>query len=76
MSVYTIITDSACDIAPAILADWGVKFVSLTYHFEGSDKEYTDQDMPAPEFYQHMRKDKVARTSAANVETFKSLIEE
>ena len=33
MSEYIIYTDSACDIAPEILKEWGVKYQNLTFRF-------------------------------------------
>ena len=54
MNEYVIMTDSACDMSPALLAEWGVPFKSLTFRFDGSDQEYTDQDVPAAEFYAKM----------------------
>ncbi len=76
MNEYVIMTDSACDMSPALLAEWGVPFKSLTFRFDGSDQEYTDQDVPAAEFYAKMREGSVAKTSAVNSETFLSLFEE
>ena len=50
MSNYTIFTDSACDIRPEVLAEWGVPFCSLTFHFEGSPKEYSNYELSSGEF--------------------------
>ena len=55
MSNYTIFTDSACDIRPEVLAEWGVPFCSLTFHFEGSPKEYSNYELSSGEFYGRMR---------------------
>ena len=76
MNEYIIMTDSACDIKPEILAEWGVPYKSLTFRFDGSDTEYTDQDVPANEFYAKMRGGSVAKTAAVNSETFLSMFEE
>ncbi len=76
MNEYVIMTDSACDMSPALLAEWGVPFKSLTFRFDGSDQEYTDQDIPAAEFYAKMRGGSVAKTSAVNSESFLSMFEE
>jgi len=76
VSQYVIFTDSGCDIGPELLKEWGVKCCSLIFRFEGSDIEYTNNDMPAKEFYDAMRAGKVAKTSAVNVETFKEAFEE
>ncbi len=71
MSNYIIFTDSACDIKPDILKDWGVKFTRLTYAFQSDGKELTDDSTEAKVFYDRMRKGDVAKTSAANIEAFK-----
>ncbi len=76
MNEYTIITDSACDIKPETLAKWGVKCVSLTLAFTGSDKEYKDHDIASDVFYKKMREGAVAKTSAANAAAFKAVFTE
>lgn len=75
MSNYIIFTDSACDISPAMLDDWGVKYLDLTFIFEGSDVIYTQKDLPSKTFYDNMRQGRVAKTSAVNVQTFKQVFE-
>lgn len=70
MSNYVIYTDSACDIAPAILKEWGCKFCSLSFMFDDSNKTYLNFDMPIKEFYQKMRDGGVAKTAAINADTF------
>lgn len=76
MSDYVIYTDSACDIAPEILKEWGVEFTELSFMFQGEDKQYLNFDMPSDEFYQRMRNGEVAKTSAINITTFKEAFEE
>ena len=70
MSEYVIFTDSACDIKPALLKEWGVLHESLTFRFHDSETEYTDASMPNKDFYNKMRAGGVAKTSAVNVGTF------
>ncbi len=70
MSNYVIFTDSACDIKPEILAEWGVPFRSLTFRFENDEKEYSNNDMDVKAFYDKMRAGGVAKTAAVNVEAF------
>lgn len=72
MSSFVIHTDSACDIIPATLKEWGVPYTSLTFRFDGEDKEYKNDGMPSAEFYEKMRKGGVAKTAAVNTETFKA----
>lgn len=73
---YVILTDSACDIAPDLLAAWGVFTKSLTFKFTDSDIEYSNEDMPVSEFYEQMRQKRVAKTAAINVDVFKLFFEE
>lgn len=70
MRDYVIITDSSCDIMPDLLAQWEVPFVSLTYKFDEDPASHGNFDLPFPEFYERMRKGSVARTAAANLDTF------
>ncbi|MBR5322092.1 MAG: DegV family protein [Clostridia bacterium] len=75
MSEYIIITDSACDIKPEILEKWGVPFCSLTFRFDGEEKEYSNFDLTSTEFYEKMREGGVAKTAAVNVEIFSQSFE-
>lgn len=71
MNDFIIFADSACDLSPEILAEWGVDFRSLTFRFDGEDKEYGNGDMNSKEFYQKMRDGGVAKTAAVNTEAFR-----
>lgn len=75
MRDYIIYTDSACDISPEILNEWGVKVIPLTFRFAEEDKEYTSYDMQSKTFYDRMRAGGVAKTAAINSETFISAFE-
>lgn len=72
MSEYRIYTDSACDIPPETLEEWGVGYRWLTYTFDGEYRQYSNYALPYPEFYDRMRKGGVARTSAVNADAFLS----
>ncbi|MBQ9986111.1 MAG: DegV family protein [Oscillospiraceae bacterium] len=76
MNDFVIITDTACDIYPDVLAGWGVKALSLTFKFSGEDKEYGAYDLPIKEFYQRMRDGATAKTAAINIEGFKDVFRE
>ncbi len=76
MSNYVIYTDSGCDITPEILAQWGVKHCDLRFLFDGDEKSYTNRDMSEKDFYQKMREGASAKTSAVNVEEFKTAFEQ
>ncbi len=71
MNGYTIFVDSACDISPAVMNEWGVKSESLTFKFENSDKEYLNGDMAPSEFYGKMRAGEHVSTAAINIGKFK-----
>lgn len=75
MSNYVIFTDSACDIVPSLLAEWGVRCVSLAFRFDHIDEDYLNDDMPIKEFYTNMRDGHVAKTNAVNAETFRAAFE-
>lgn len=76
MGSYLIYTDSACDMLPQTLSEWGVKRCDLSFQFNGDDKVYTNFELSTQEFYQRMRDGGVAKTSAVNSETFRELFEE
>ncbi len=70
-----IFTDSSCDLEPSLLAKWEVPYVSLSVKFDEDARSFNNFDMPFHEFYQRMRKGSVARTAAANMESFKEAFE-
>ena len=75
MKEYVIYTDSACDIPTETLEEWGVGYRWLTYTFDGEFKQYSNYELPYPEFYDRVRKGGVARTSAVNAEPFDAVFE-
>ena len=70
MRDYVIYTDSACDIKKEILSEWGVPYRNLTFRFQDSEKEYSNEEMGIDEFYSKMREGGIAKTAAVNVEDF------
>ena len=76
MSEFVIVTDSACDIKPEMLKEWGVQHEPLTFRFNDSEAEYADGSVDIKEFYDKMRAGGVAKTAAVNVETFSRRFEE
>ncbi len=72
---YLIFTDSACDIIPATLREWDVKCIELGFRFDHIDQDFINADMSIEEFYTKMREGHVAKTSAANIETFREAFE-
>ncbi len=75
MSNYVLFTDSGCDISPAMLKEWGVACISMTFRFEGEDKEYRNDELPSKDFYARLRAGDMSKTSAINTETFKTAFE-
>ncbi|MBQ8689319.1 MAG: DegV family protein [Clostridia bacterium] len=75
MNEFVIYTDSACDIKPELLKEWGVLSQSLSFKFDGNDTVYSNDDMECKEFYDRMRGGDVAKTSAINPETFTTAFE-
>lgn len=75
MQDYIIFTDSAADIAPEVLAEWGVSYATLTFRFQNEDREYSNSEMPVEAFYDRMRAGGVAKTAAVNTEAFYSMFD-
>lgn len=70
MKNYVIFTDSGCDISSALLKEWGVESIDLSFRFEGEEKAYLASEMEIGAFYNKMREGSVAKTMAINPETF------
>ena len=75
MNNFVIFTDSACDIHPEVLENWGVGCVSLAFRFDHIDRDYKNEDMPIQEFYQNMRDGHIAKTNAVNIDAFSKAFE-
>lgn len=75
MENFVIITDSACDINPSVLKEWEVEVLNLKFHFEGEDKEYSNDEMEIDTFYQRMKAGETAKTSAINPQEFENFFE-
>ena len=67
---YVILTDSSCDLHREVLDEWQLGTASLTFRFDGEDKEYTNDGMDINEFYSRMKAGGVAKTAAVNTESF------
>ena len=76
MRDYVIFADSACDISPELLNEWGVKYCSLSLVFNDDPKEYLDHEIPSKDFYNRMRNGALPKTSAANMGKFVAAFEE
>ena len=76
MSQYVIFADSGCDIAVPSVVEMGVRHLDLRFTFEGENVAHTVQDVDHKEFYDAMRSGRVARTSALNIEDFRTAFSE
>ncbi len=76
MNDFVIFTDSACDIKPHVLREWGVTYRNLTFKFEDDDKEYTNEEMNVSDFYAKMRNGGIAKTAANNIDGYITAFEE
>lgn len=70
MNDYVIFTDSACDLSPALLKEWGVGYRNLTFRFNDRETEYSNEDMDTFSFYNKMRAGGIAKTAAVNADAF------
>ncbi len=70
MNNYIIFADSSCDLSKEMLDERGVYSSSLSFRFDDSNEEYTNNGMDIKTFYDKMRAGGVAKTSAVNSETF------
>ncbi len=76
MKDFVLITDSACDIHPELLPEWGVDAcIQLCFRFDSDDRDYSNSDMPIADFYARMRGGDVAKTAAINPDTFANTFE-
>ena len=71
MSEYRLVTDSACDISPELLAEWQVELIRMPYLFQDTGEQHLDHDQDCAEFYNEMRQGRVAKTSSVNADTYK-----
>ncbi len=70
MANYLLITDSACDLSPELLAQWNVELIRMPYMFQDTGEQFMDHDQPIHEFYEQMRNGRVAKTSSINVDAY------
>ena len=70
MSKFILFVDSACDINAQLLKEWNVESCELSLTFSDSNREYSDRELDAGEFYNKMREGATPKTSAANMGKF------
>ena len=70
MAPYVLFADSSCDLPQKTLEQWGIRYGSLYFRFDDSEKEYHNYDMSAKEFYAKMRAGHSCKTAAVNASDF------
>ena len=77
MNKFVIITDSSCDLPQAHFDANGVENVMLTVNLDGTDYvNHADwRDIDPRTFYDELRAGKPAKTTAANTDHFKAVME-
>lgn len=76
MEKYVLFTDSACDLKPQVLKEWGVENINLSFQFDDDSKRYRNDEMDISVFYEEMRNGKTAKTSAINPDEFTHAFED
>ncbi len=77
MNDYVIVTDSCCDLSPALADELELRVLPLEFNLNGSEYyNYLDgRELSFGEFYKHIRNGESCTTSAVNVEAFSSEFE-
>ncbi len=70
MNNYVICVDSSCDLSVNAAAERNYHMSSLTFRFNDSETEYSNEGMPISEFYAKMRAGGIAKTAAINAQSF------
>ena len=67
---YVLVTDSACDLAPALLEQWDIRLIRMPFLFTDDGVARQDLELPLKDFYRQMREGRVAKTSAINEDAY------
>ena len=70
MATYRLFTDAACDVPKAMLSDWGVSMIEMTYRFTDEADERCSGETDMHDLYEQMRAGRCSRTAAVNMQTF------
>ena len=74
---FKIFTDSTCDIHKEDLIAWDVTVIKpILYFTDREDEKYCDGDFTSKEFYDEMRKGRLARTAGLNMQDYSDAFEE
>ena len=74
MENYVILTDSSCDLSPALAASVGVEILSLEVVLENGDTKL-NHEVEVKEFYEDLRNKKQITTSAVGIDRFMTFME-
>ena len=72
---YKIITDSSCDFTDAMCAELGIAYTPLTVTYNGESHSNFSEKAAIKAFYDELRNGVTATTSAANPESWASVME-
>ncbi len=76
MNQTVLFADSSCDLTPALLEKWGIRYADLTFTFDGEDTLYHNYDLTPGEFYAKMRAGQSCKTAAVNNAAFEEAFEQ
>lgn len=76
MNKFVLFSDSACDLEVETFRKWNIKYLDLSLSFIDDNKILYNSEINIKDFYQKMRDGRVAKTAAANSESFKKAFEE
>ena len=74
MNNYKIISDFGCNLPEHLVNQYEIEIVPTNLHIEGEQSILSDQ-IDISDFYQKLREKKIIKTSAVNMQTFKSYFE-
>ena len=74
MNHYKIISDFGCNLPEHLAEQYEIEIIPTNLHIEGEESILSDQ-IDISEFYQKLRDKKMIKTSAVNMQTFKSYFE-
>ncbi len=75
MNTYKIISDFGCNLPEHLVSQHKIEIIPTNLHIEGEASILSDQ-IDILDFYQKLREKKMIKTSAINMQTFKSRFEE
>ena len=74
MNQYKIVSDFGCNLPEHLTAQYEIEIIPTNLHIEGEGSIPSDQ-IDISDFYQKLREKKMIKTSAVNMQTFKTRFE-